>query len=74
MAYCEFTIKKVWEDFGLTLVEGDHFFPPIAPSVPADYLTEFLHESVPLAVRTGFEKARSVFGGGSIDLPQSEMD
>jgi hypothetical protein len=59
MAYSEFTIKRVRDDFGLTLVEGDRFFPEIAPIVPADYLVEFLQESLPLAVGTGSEKARS---------------
>jgi hypothetical protein len=59
MAYSEFTLKKVRDDFGLTLVEGDRFLPEIAPVMPADYLVEFLQESLPLAVGTGSEKARS---------------
>jgi hypothetical protein len=59
MAYSEFTIKRVRDDFGLTLVEGDRFLPEITPVTPADYLVEFLQESLPLAVGTGSEKARS---------------
>jgi hypothetical protein len=59
MAYSEFTIRKVRDDFGLTLVEGDRFLPPITPITPGNYLVEFLYESIPLAVGTGSEKARS---------------
>lgn len=59
MSYSEFTLKKVRDDFGLTLVEGDRFLPEITPVTPADYLVEFLQESLPLAVGTGSEKARS---------------
>jgi hypothetical protein len=59
MAYSEFTLKRVRDDFGLTLVEGDRFLPEITPVTPADYLVEFLQESLPLAVGTGSEKARS---------------
>ncbi len=59
MAYSEFTIRKVRDDFGLTLVEGDRFLPTISPITPGNYLVEFLQESIPLAVGTGSEKARS---------------
>jgi hypothetical protein len=59
MSYGEFTLKKVRDDFGLTLVEGDRFLPTISPVVPGSYLVEFLQESIPLAIGTGSEKARS---------------
>jgi len=59
MSYGEFTLKKVRDDFGLTLVEGDRFLPTISPVVPGSYLVKFLQESIPLAIGTGSEKARS---------------
>lgn len=60
MSYSEFTtIGKVKQAFGLTTVEGVRFLPSIAPLNPSDTLTAFLAESLPLAVATGSEKARS---------------
>lgn len=60
MAYSDFTsIGKVKQAFGLTTVEGVQFFPTLAPIPPSDTLKDFLSESLPLAVATGSEKARS---------------
>ena len=59
MAYCDFTIRKAKEEFNLTLVEGGTFFPEIKPIPPSPYLSEFLQESLPLAIAMGSEKARS---------------
>ena len=59
MAYGEFTLRKVKQAFGLTTVEGSGFFPPLEPIFPSEMLSAFLEESLPLAVATGSEKARS---------------
>jgi hypothetical protein len=60
MSYKNFTtIGKVKEAFGLTTVEGVCFLPNIDVITPSATLTAFLEESLPLAVATGSEKARS---------------
>lgn len=59
MFYRDFSISKVKQKFNLTLVEGKHFLPEIEPVSPSCYLSEFLEESIPLAIAMGSEKARS---------------
>ena len=60
MSYSEFTsIIKVKQAFGLTTVEGPRFLPQISPIDPSATLTDFLANSLPVAVATGSEKARS---------------
>ena len=60
MSYIEFTtIVKVKQAFGLTTVEGPRFLPKITPIAPSATLTDFLANSLPVAVATGSEKARS---------------
>ncbi len=60
MSYSEFTtIVKVKQAFGLTTVEGPRFLPEITPIAPSATLTDFLANSLPVAVATGSEKARS---------------
>jgi hypothetical protein len=60
MSYREFTsIIKVKQAFGLTTVEGPRFLPQITPINPSATLTDFLANSLPVAVATGSEKARS---------------
>ena len=60
MSYSEFTsIIKVKQAFGLTTVEGPRFLPQISPIIPSATLTDFLANSLPVAVATGSEKARS---------------
>ncbi len=61
MAYRDFTLKKVKQDFNLTLVETERFLPEIAAIAPSSSLAEFLAEGLPLAGATGSEKARSEF-------------
>jgi hypothetical protein len=53
------TITKVKEAFNLTTVEGIRFLPEIAPIQPSNTLAATLEETLPLAVATGSEKARS---------------
>jgi hypothetical protein len=59
MSYSDFTLRRVKEELGLTLVEGGRFLPPIPPCTPSSSVTEYLQESVPLAIAMGSEKARS---------------
>lgn len=59
MSYSEFNLRKVKQVFGLTTVEGERFLPIIEPIAPSATLTDFLAESLPLAIATGSEKARS---------------
>lgn len=60
MSYSEFTsVGKVKEAFNLTTIEDQGFLTHITPLTPSATLTDFLVESLPLAVATGSEKARS---------------
>lgn len=59
MPYREFSLRKVKQDFHLTLVEGGRFLPPIESISPSPLLAEFLAESIQLAIAMGSEKARS---------------
>lgn len=60
MPYSQFTtITKVKEAFNLTTLEGIRFLPEIAPLQPSNTLAATLEETLPLAVATGSEKARS---------------
>ncbi len=43
----------------MTFLEGRRFLPETEPIAPSPYLAEFLAESIPLAIATGSEKARS---------------
>ncbi|OCR01041.1 hypothetical protein BCD67_16835 [Oscillatoriales cyanobacterium USR001] len=60
MPYSQFTtITKVKEAFNLTTIEGIRFLPEIVPIQPSNTLAATLEETLPLAVATGSEKARS---------------
>ncbi|MEG5006145.1 hypothetical protein QUB17_21215 [Microcoleus sp. B5-C4] len=60
MPYSQFTtITKVKEAFNLTTIEGIRFLPEIPPIQPSNTLAATLEETLPLAVATGSEKARS---------------
>lgn len=59
MSYRDFSLRKVKQDFNLTLVEGGRFLPPIEPISASPLLAEFLAESIQLAIAMGSEKARS---------------
>ncbi|KAB8330782.1 hypothetical protein SD80_029490 [Scytonema tolypothrichoides VB-61278] len=58
MAYSDFSLRKVSQDFKLTLTQGTFLceYQPISPSA---YLAQFLEKSLPLAIALGTEKARS---------------
>jgi co-chaperonin GroES (HSP10) len=59
MPYSEFTLKKVRQDFNLTIVEQPGFLPTIEPILPSANLAEFLERYLPLALALNTEKARS---------------
>jgi hypothetical protein len=58
MAYSDFSLRKVIQDFQL-ITQDQVFLTPITPLAPSPYLTEFLERSLPLAIAIGTEKARS---------------
>lgn len=60
MPYSQFTtITKVKEAFNLSTIEGVRFLPLIAPITPSNTLQDYLEETLPIAIATGSEKARS---------------
>jgi hypothetical protein len=61
MSYSDFTLEKVKQSFGLTIVENTVRFPDVTPQEPSQLLTQWLKEYVSLAVAINTEKARSEF-------------
>ncbi|MEQ8468144.1 hypothetical protein [Coleofasciculus sp. E1-EBD-02] len=61
MAYSNFTLAKVKEDFGLTVDETKNVFANIPGVHPSELLTLTLAEYIPLATAIDTEKARSEF-------------
>ncbi|MDJ1175112.1 hypothetical protein [Roseofilum capinflatum] len=59
MPYSKFTLSRAVEDFELTLIEGDRFFPKIQPVQPTPLLQDILKETIPWAIAVSSEKARS---------------
>lgn len=60
MSYSDFTsVGKVKQAFNLKTIEDRSFLENITPIYPSNTLQEFLSESLPLAIATGSEKARS---------------
>lgn len=59
MPYSKFTLSRAVDDFNLTIVEGGRFLPIVSPVTPSALLQETLGETVPWAIATGSEKARS---------------
>jgi hypothetical protein len=59
MAYSNFTLRKVKQEFGLTIQEQGSFLPEITPIPPSDYLAETLRRNLAMAIAVGTEKARS---------------
>jgi hypothetical protein len=58
MAYSDFSLRKVSQDFKLTLTQGT-FLSEYQPITPSTYLAQYLDKSLPLAIALGTEKARS---------------
>lgn len=61
MAYSNFTLAKVKEDFGLTVDETQDLFLDVEGVQPSEILTVTLKEYIPLAIAINTEKARSEF-------------
>jgi len=62
VSYSQFkTLSSVQEAFALETEEGVRFLPNLDPISPSETLTAFLSDSLPLAIATGSEKARSEF-------------
>lgn len=59
MAYSEFTLRKVRQDFNLIIHEGGRFIPEITLLAVDDLLVRELEEGLPLVLARGSEKARS---------------
>ncbi len=59
MPYSDFTLRRVKQDFNLTIVEQPTFLPPIQPQSPSPFLSAFLEKYLPLALALNTEKARS---------------
>lgn len=59
MAYSDFTLTKVKEDFGLTLDETHNLFTGVNELSPSNFLKQALEEYIPLATAINTEKARS---------------
>jgi len=53
------TIAKVKEAFNLSTTEAVRFLPETAPILPSDTLQNYLEETLPIAIGSGSEKARS---------------
>ena len=59
MAYSEFTLRKVRQDFNLIIHESGRFIPEIPLLAIDDLLVRELEEGLPLVLARGSEKARS---------------
>ncbi len=59
MSYSDFTLRRVKQDFNLTIVEETTFLPSTKPQQPSPFLTHFLDKYLPLALALNTEKARS---------------
>jgi hypothetical protein len=59
MAYSDFTLRKVKQEFGLITVEGGRFLPLTDAIAPSEMLHTLLEENLPWAIAVGTEKAKS---------------
>ena len=59
MPYSDFSLRKVKQDFNLTIVEQNTFLTKIQPQQPSVFLAEFIKKYLPLALALNTEKARS---------------
>ncbi|MBH8555655.1 hypothetical protein I8751_25585 [Nostocaceae cyanobacterium CENA357] len=61
MAYNDFSLAKVKNNFGLTLDESYNLFGDLLPVLPSTTLRTLLSDYIPLATSISTEKARSEF-------------
>jgi hypothetical protein len=59
MAYSNFTLRKVKQEFGLTIQEQGSFLSEIVPLPPSDYLAETLRRNLGMAIPFGARIALS---------------
>ena len=59
MAYSDFTLRKVKQEFELTTVEDGRFLPEVEPIAPSPILLGLLEENLAWAIAVGTEKAKS---------------
>jgi hypothetical protein len=59
MAYGDFTLRKVKQSFGLTVVEGGRFLPVVETIALSIILAGLLEDTVLWAIAVGTEKAKS---------------
>jgi hypothetical protein len=61
MAYSDFTLERVENELGVTVMTVGSLFGEIGPGVPSGWLVQTLERLMPLALRVNSEKARSEF-------------
>jgi hypothetical protein len=60
MAYSDFTLRKIKQEFGLTTVEDGRFLPEVEPILPSPVLAELLEENLPWAIPLGIASLHTV--------------
>jgi hypothetical protein len=61
VAYSDFTLERVENELGVTVVTIGNLFGSIEAVVPSEWLVQTLERLMPLALRVNSEKARSEF-------------
>jgi len=59
MSYSDFTLESVIQTFNLELIDRQNLFSSVPERQSSDFLRETLRRSVPLAIASNSEKARS---------------
>ncbi len=59
MAYSDFTVRRIKQEFGIQTQEGGRFLPPTADVAPSQMLQSILENYLPWAIAVGSEKAKS---------------
>jgi hypothetical protein len=59
MAYSDFTVRRIKQEFGIQTVEAGRFIPPTSDIAPSQMLQSILENYVPWAIAVGSEKAKS---------------
>lgn len=59
MAYSDFTVRRIKQEFGIQTQEGGRFLPPTADVAPSQMLQSILENYVPWAIAVGSGKAKS---------------
>lgn len=59
MSYSDFTLRRVKQNFNLTIIEETTFLTSIESQQPSFFLAAFLDKYLPLALALNTEKARS---------------